>query len=584
MFGSLFGTAFLVGAAVSLMTSGTGWSGKILGLSCLVVLGVLYSVVSPMTMGRAWRARAAVLAAQVAIVIPVVAAGWPDAVTLWLYAAITGGMLLRMREALLLAIGLAVAMLVVDQAAGHGMPFEITFVLVALTAWMGAFAGNIALAQELRRTRQALADAAVANERIRIGRDLHDILGHSLTAITVKAGLAGRLVDRDPAAARREIAEIEGLARQSVGDVRATAAGYRDTSLVGEIAVAGSVLQAAGFLAELPTAVDDVSPAARSVFGYVVRESVTNTVRHSGGTWCAITLTPESVTIVDNGTGPGRRTGVERRARIGPGQLGGAGGTGRRHLGGRTAATRRFPGARDHPGRRFIRPVRAAPGIRVPDARPRREGPAGAGFDRSVIKVLVADDQAMIRGAFVALLSLESDLEVVAQVGAGDDVVPAALRTRPDVALLDVQMPGLDGIAACTALVGQLPGCRVMILTTFGRPGYLRRAMEAGAVGFVTKDAPAEQLIDGIRRVAAGLRVVDPVLAAESLSLGESPLTGRERDVLTAATDGATVAELARRLYLSEGTVRNHLSSVIAKTGARTRADAVRIATERGWL
>ena len=199
-------------------------------------------------------------------------------------------------------------------------------------------------------------------------------------------------------------------------------------------------------------------------------------------------------------------------------------------------------------------------------------------------RILIADDQAMIRGAFAALLALESDFAVVAQVGSGDLVVPEAVRTRPDVALLDVQMPGLDGLSAAASLREQLPGCKVIILTTFGRPGYLRRAMEAGAVGFLVKDAPPEQLIDAIRRVQSGLRVVDPGLAAETLSVGDSPLTGRERDVLGAAVDGGTVAEIAARLYLSEGTVRNHLSSVIGKTNARTRADAVRIATANGWL
>jgi two-component system response regulator DesR len=201
-----------------------------------------------------------------------------------------------------------------------------------------------------------------------------------------------------------------------------------------------------------------------------------------------------------------------------------------------------------------------------------------------VTRILIADDQAMIRGAFAALLGLEPDFDVVAQVGSGDQVVPQALLTRPDVALLDVQMPGLDGLAAAASLHSQLPTCRVIILTTFGRPGYLRRAMEAGAQGFLIKDAPPEQLIDAIRRVLAGLRVVDPGLAAETLSVGESPLTGRERDVLSTALSGGTVAEIAASLYLSEGTVRNHLSSVIGKTGTRTRAEAARVATDRGWL
>ncbi|MGA9312349.1 MAG: response regulator transcription factor [Pseudonocardiaceae bacterium] len=201
-----------------------------------------------------------------------------------------------------------------------------------------------------------------------------------------------------------------------------------------------------------------------------------------------------------------------------------------------------------------------------------------------MIKVLVADDQALVRGALTAMLGLEPDITVVAEVGSGDQVLPVARRTRPDVALLDVQMPGGDGLAAAAALRAELPTCRVLICTTFGRPGYLARAMAAGAAGFIVKDAPPEQLVDAVRRVHAGLRVVDPTLAAESLTSGASPLTGREHEVLVAAADGGTVADLSRRLHLSAGTVRNHLSAAIGKTGARTRAEAVRIAEEHGWL
>jgi two-component system, NarL family, response regulator DesR len=196
----------------------------------------------------------------------------------------------------------------------------------------------------------------------------------------------------------------------------------------------------------------------------------------------------------------------------------------------------------------------------------------------------VADDQALVRSALAALLDLEDDFEVVAQVGRGDRVVAAALEHRPDVALLDIEMPGLDGLAAAAALTQELPGCRILILTTFGRPGYLRRAMEAGALGFVVKDAPAEQLADAVRRVAEGGRVVDPALAAATLAGGPSPLTGRERDVLVAARGGATVADIARVLFLSEGTVRNYLSAAIAKTGVRNRMEAIRVADDRGWL
>lgn len=201
-----------------------------------------------------------------------------------------------------------------------------------------------------------------------------------------------------------------------------------------------------------------------------------------------------------------------------------------------------------------------------------------------MIRLLLADDQALVRGALAALLSMEADLEVVAEVGRGDEVVEAARRTRPDVALLDVEMPGLDGLAATAALRAALPACKVLVVTTFGRPGYLRRAMTAGASGFVVKDTPARQLAEAVRRVAAGLRVVDPGLAAESLASGDSPLTPREADVLRAARDGGTIADLAAMLALSEGTVRNHLSSAIGKTGARTRAEAVRLADQSGWL
>ena len=201
-----------------------------------------------------------------------------------------------------------------------------------------------------------------------------------------------------------------------------------------------------------------------------------------------------------------------------------------------------------------------------------------------MIRVLLADDQSLVRGALAALLSLEPDLEVVAEVGRGDEVVAAARESKPDVALLDVEMPGLDGIAAASALRAEVPAVRVAILTTFGRPGYLRRAMEAGALGFVVKDAPADELAEAVRRVAAGLRVVDPTLAAATLAGGSSPLTARERDVLIAARDGATVADIAGRLFLSEGTVRNYLSAAITKTNTRNRVEALRTAEANGWL
>jgi len=201
-----------------------------------------------------------------------------------------------------------------------------------------------------------------------------------------------------------------------------------------------------------------------------------------------------------------------------------------------------------------------------------------------MIRILLAEDQELIRRALAVMLALEDDFEVVAAVGRGDEVIAAARAHGPDVALLDIEMPGIDGLAAAGALAHEVPQCRPLILTTFGRPGYLRRAMESGACGFVVKDAPPEQLADAIRRVAAGEHVVDPALAAATLAGGVSPLTAREHDVLLAARPGTTVSEIARTLFLSERTVRNYLSAAIAKTGARNRAEAIRTADERGWL
>jgi two-component system response regulator DesR len=199
-------------------------------------------------------------------------------------------------------------------------------------------------------------------------------------------------------------------------------------------------------------------------------------------------------------------------------------------------------------------------------------------------RILIAEDQEMVRGALISLLELEDDLEVVAQVGRGDEVLEAARAAAPDVALLDIEMPGMTGLEALEQLAAALPAVKILMLTTFGRPGYLRRAMEGGASGFVLKDAPATELASAIRRALAGERIVDPGLAAAALSQGQSPLTPREHEVLAASRNYTTVAELADALYLSHGTVRNHLSSVMQKLDARNRGEAVRTAEERGWL
>lgn len=201
-----------------------------------------------------------------------------------------------------------------------------------------------------------------------------------------------------------------------------------------------------------------------------------------------------------------------------------------------------------------------------------------------MIGVLIAEDQAMVRGALATVLSLEEDLEVVAEVARADEVVEEALRVRPDIALLDIEMPGGDGLTATAELKRKLPSCRIAILTTFGRTGYLRRAMESGATGFVLKDAPSSELAATVRRVAAGERVVDPDLAMSALSEGPNPLTAREREALAASLEGASIAEIAARLYISSGTVSNHLSAAIQKLGAHNRTEAARLAERKGFL
>ena len=201
-----------------------------------------------------------------------------------------------------------------------------------------------------------------------------------------------------------------------------------------------------------------------------------------------------------------------------------------------------------------------------------------------MIRVLIAEDQAMVRGALKALLAMEDDIQIVGETDRADGVLEIAKQTRPDVALLDIEMPGGDGIGAAGELRKELPSCKVLIVTTFGRPGFLRRAMESGAAGFMLKDSPAHELALAIRRTMKGERVIDPGLAAAALSAGVSPLSERERDVLNAGKGGASIAEIAKSLFLSEGTVRNYLSSAIQKLEVGNRTEAARVAEEQGWL
>jgi len=201
-----------------------------------------------------------------------------------------------------------------------------------------------------------------------------------------------------------------------------------------------------------------------------------------------------------------------------------------------------------------------------------------------VITVLIAEDMHMIRGALVALLALEDDMRMVAELERGDEIVAAALRTRPDVAVVDIDLPGLDGLSAAERLHEELPECRTMVLTGLSQPGNLLRALKAHVRGFIVKDAPAQTLADGIRRVHAGERVIDPDLVAAALETGSSPLTRREADVLRAAESGLPTERIAATLALSPATVRNYLSNAISKVGANNRIDAIRISRNAGWL
>ena len=427
------------------------------------------------------------------------------------------------------------------------------FVVLLAGVANAAFTALLDTVAELRRTRAELARVAVAEERERFSRDLHDLLGHTLSVMVVKAQAVRRLAAQDPDAAAEHAADIERIGRQALVDVRQAVDAMRAPTLAEELDGARRALDAAG----IATTVDDSvmpSAAADEVLAWVVREGATNVLRHSGASACRIALTDVggriALTIADDGVGGPSDAGVPDRRARGAARPRGLGG-GRV---GRGAEQRRVPAGR-HPPRR-----------------------------RGVIRVLLAEDQAMMRGALAVLLDLEDDLEVVAQVSDGADIVPTALEVRPDVALLDIELPHVSGLEAAAALTEALPECRVVMVTTFGRPGYLQRAMAAGAVGFLVKDGPVEGLAEAIRKVAGGATVVDPELAGKALRTAVSPLTPRERDVLAAAEDGSTVADIAGRLHLSASTVRNYLSDAIGKTGTRNRTEAALLARRNGWL
>ncbi len=313
--GAAVALCFLVPAMVQVAVSGGSTAAIVAFEALTIAFAAAYLLVPPWASStlfrpptdRAERLRAwSGLSAMLALTVPMIAIGGAGVAAVWIYIAVCGAALLPARPALVVAAALAGGMLTVsalatDRPHWSGLPWELALTLLALTGWMIGFAGNIRTTQQLRTAQRELADAAVTAERERIGRDLHDILGHSLTAITVKTALARRLLPRDRTAAAAEMDDVERLARDALTDVRATAAGYRDASLAGELAVARSVLQAADIQAELPTAVDDVTPAGREVFGYVVREAVTNVLRHSRARHCAIELGSDRICITDDG-------------------------------------------------------------------------------------------------------------------------------------------------------------------------------------------------------------------------------------------------------------------------------------------
>ncbi len=302
--GGTLAQLFLISAYVSVATSDLPLVTKVWSLGLLATFTAVYIFVPGRCLFSPMPVKIAVIAALLVLSIPQFLVIGSSATAMWIFAAVVGGFLLPDWAAIGLGVVLAGGMLVVDRAFGDPPSWELALTTVAMTAFMVGFVGNIRLNRELRHTREALAVAAVAAERERIGRDLHDILGHSLTAIAVKAGLARRLIGRNDEAATAEIGDVERLAREALADVRATASGYRDVSLAGELAVAGSVLRAAGITANLPTSIDDVDAAHREVFGYVVREAVTNVVRHTQASTCTITIGPGRVRIVDDGNGP----------------------------------------------------------------------------------------------------------------------------------------------------------------------------------------------------------------------------------------------------------------------------------------
>jgi two-component system sensor histidine kinase DesK len=455
----------------------------------------------------------------------------------------------------------------------------------------------------LKANRAHLAQLAVLHERERFARDLHDLLGYSLSAITLKAELTKRLVAVDPDRARDEFADLLEIARQALADVRLVASGYRNMSLAKEAATITSLLSVAGIAATVDVDCGALAEDVDSMLATVLREAVTNMLRHSTAQACTIEARrtgPEIVLHVSNDGAPDEAAsnraggGLENLAmRLAS-------------MGGRITATARdrkfeltavvpaagpaaagvvpaprLPGAAQGPGE-------AGPALEAhagTESGDRKEGGASKRAEIThTVRILLAEDVPMIRGALVALIELDPSLIVVASVDNGARIFPEALSCHPDVAIIDIDLPGLDGLSAAEQLHQELPDCRTLILTHLAPAGNLRRVLAANVHGYILKDAPAEQLAAAIRAVAAGRRFIDPQVAMAAWESRENPLSPREHEVLRLAAQGAEPAEIASALHLSVGTVRNYLTTIVVKLNARNRVDAIKSAWDAGWL
>ncbi len=442
---------------------------------------------------------------------------------------------------------------------------------------------------QAEEARDMQARLAVAEERLRFGRDMHDVLGRNLSVIALKSELAVELAQRGNPAAVDQMVEVQRIARASQQEVRDVVRGYREADLPTELMGARGVLEAAGISVSVEGADGPAgigAPAAvQAALGWVVRETATNVPAPL----------PDPARAHPGRGGPGgrerrgrphgfaRRRRLGDRRRFGPGRAARAARGARRHARRRRSRGRPVPGDGDGAARARPRGAGRTP-LPLPLFRCPFRPPGGTMTTDRPLRVLLADDEHLIRGALAALLALEEDLVVVAEAASGPEALAMARAHRPDVAVLDLQMPGADGVKVATALRAELPDCRTMIVTSHGRPGHLKRALAAGVRGFVPKTVSARRLAEIIRTVHAGNRYVDPELAADAISAGDSPLTAREAEVLELAADGAPVAEIAERASLSQGTVRNYLSSAASKIGAENRHTAVRLARERGWV